>query len=380
MVSVILLSGWKWTRFWSDKCKTLLAGRPVFLYSLETFHNHPKITEIIIVTKKHEISEYKSLKNQFPKIKFVVEWWTERQFSVQNWIQKSTKKITLIHNSANPLVTPKEITDTIKATQKYGSAVVWQKAVNTLKKVDQNWLIIQTIPRSDIYEVQTPQWVNTKIFKKLIKNPNTELFTDDVSFFEHAKLQSKIVPVSKQNFKITYPEDINKAESFLNPKIKIWIGHDSHRIDKNKTFTTLGWIQIKCGFWLEWNSDADVLIHAICNAIGTAIGQGSLSIYSDPMCHQKKITDSQTYLKHIFQEAKKQNYQIWNLACTIEAQKPKLEKHIPAMKQNLAKLLNCSIIQIGIACTSWENLSDFWKWLWIQCFTEVILYQKTKQV
>lgn len=375
MTSVILLAGGSWTRFWADKSKALLAWKPIFLYSLETFHTHPKITEIIIIARTTEIPEYEKLKKQFPKIRSIIAGGDERQESVKNGIQDVTQNITLIHNGANPLVTKEEITNIIEATKKYGAAVVGSKSINTLKMVNEKNQIIKTIPRKNIYEVQTPQGVTTKRFKNLIQNTNTELFTDDVSFFEHAKLPVQIIPCSPNNFKITYPTDLIKMESILNQKIKIGIGHDSHRITKNKNYITLWGIDIKCGFGLEWNSDADVLVHTICNAIGTAIWQGSLSKYSDEMC-KNWITDSKIYLKHIFSEVKKLWYQIGNIACSIEAKKPKLETHIPAMKEAISNILECTTLQIGIACTSGEELSDFWKWLGIQCFAHVMLVKK----
>jgi len=362
MISTILLAGWKWTRFWQNKKKVLLGWIPVFLHSLKTFNKHNQIDEIIIVCREKEIQEYKTLQKDFQKIKYITTWWKERQQSVQNWIKHCSWEITLIHNSANPLVTKQEISETIKATKKYWASVVWRKAINTLKKVTKDGQIIKTIPREDIYEVQTPQWVTTQIFKKLITNKDKKNFTDDVSFFEQAWLPVKIVQASKQNFKITYPEDLQAAESFITTNQIIWIWHDSHRIDKTKTFLTLGAVKINCWFGIEWNSDWDVLVHTLCNAIGTAIWAGSLSIYSDKMC-QSWTKDSKQYLKHIFSKAKSLWYKIWNIACTIEAKKPKLEKHIPKMKQNLSDIIDCSIMQIWIACTSWEWLSDFGKWL-----------------
>jgi len=375
MISAILLAWWNWTRFWQDKNKVLLWWKPVFLYSIEKFNQHPEINEIIIVCKKSDISEYTNLTKELTKVKKIIKWWTERQFSVQNWIKEVSWEITLIHNCANPLVTTKEISDVIQATKEFWAWVVWSKAINTLKQIDINWHIIKTIPRADIYEVQTPQWVQTKIFKKLISKYKNEVFTDDVSFFEKEKLTVKIVPASKQNFKITYPEDLKTAESFLKTQIIIWVWHDSHRFDPkkiDKTTIKIWWIPIPHNQNFEANSDWDVLIHTICNAIWTAIWKWSLSIYSDKMC-KSGITDSTEYLKYIFQQMKKLWYKIGNISCSIEAQKPKLEKHIPAIKKNLSKLLECSTIQIWIACTSGEWLSDFWKWLWMQCFANIIL-------
>ena len=423
MISVILLAWGSSSRFWKNKLKALLWWVPVFLYSLLKFHKREDISEIIIVSSENEIEDYKILQKQFPKIKFVVKWWIERQFSVQNWLEKVSWEFVLIHNWANPLVTDKEIDEVILNTKKYWASVVWKKVKNTLKKVDENWFVISTIPREDIFEVQTPQWLKTEKFKELVEknshpviakrhdeaiqwnnnstchpelvsgsekivinwNKNNKIdseinsewqgvSTDDVSFFEKENLPVKIVESSEQNFKITTQEDLKKAESFVRQNTRIWFWHDSHKIIENKSWNwmILWWIKISNDLEFEWNSDWDVLIHAICNGIWTAIWEWSLSIYSDKMC-KDWITNSMEYLKHIVNKMTKKWYSIWNISASIEWAKPKLEKHIPTMKEEIAQTLFCTTFQIWIACTTWEWLTSFWKWEWLQVFCNVIL-------
>jgi len=312
----------------------------------------------------------------FPKIKHVVPWGKERQDSVRNWIEKVTGRITLIHNWANPLVGKEEIDAIILAAEEHGTAVVGQKAINTLKQVDENWFVIRTVPRHDIYEVQTPQAVTTEVFRKAMEKWSHETLTDDVSFLERENLPVKIVPSSSRNFKITVQDDLDKAESLINKKQLIGIGHDSHKFTDQQKTLHLGGIEIACWFWSEGNSNWDALIHAMCNALWTAIGEWSLSLYADKMCKGEGIKDSREYLKHIFKKVQERGYEIGNIACTIEAAKPKLEVHIPKMKEVLSDILGCSSFQIGIACTTWEWLTDFGKWLWLQCFVNLILIKK----
>jgi 2-C-methyl-D-erythritol 2,4-cyclodiphosphate synthase len=119
------------------------------------------------------------------------------------------------------------------------------------------------------------------------------------------------------------------------------------------------------------------LTHAICNALWTAIGKGSLSLYADKMCLERWIENSLKYLESIYVEVKKSWYEIGNIACSIEAAKPKLEKHIPQMKAILSQTLNCVSQQIGIACTTGEKLTDFGKGLGIQCFVHCILVKSS---
>lgn len=373
MISVILLAAWSSKRFWEkDKLKALLWWIPIFLHSLVKFYKNPQINEIIIVTKEEELENYKILQKNFPKIKEVVIWWDERQESVTKWVEKVTNEILLIHNSSNPLVTDIEIEEVINWTIEYWACVPWLKSVNTIKQIDENMMVIKTIPRDNIYWVQTPQWVKTKIFKELIEKYKWKNFTDDVSYFEEAWLPVKLVIASENNFKITTAEDLEKAQSIIRKIIRIWIWHDSHRLFKWDKKLILWWVEIKSDYYLEWNSDWDVLTHALCNAIWTAIWEWSLSLYSDNMCKEWK-TNSMEYLHYIYSEMKKRWYQIWNISISIEWKEPKLEKFIPPIKQNLALHLECTTLQIWIACTSWEWLTSYWKWEWLQCFVNLIL-------
>ena len=373
MISVILLAAWSSIRFWNvNKLKALLWWIPVFLHSLVKFYKHPQINEIIIVTSEKEIDDYRLLQKTFPKIKDVVIWWKQRQESVKKWLDKVNNEILLIHNWSNPLVTDLEIEQVIKNTQEYWACAPWLKAINTLKKVDEEMMIKETIPREDIYEVQTPQWVNVKTFRKLVNKKSVKTFTDDVSYFENANLPVKIVLASENNFKITNPSDLLKAENIVRKDLIIWIWHDSHRLIKWDKPLIIWATEINSDYYFEWNSDWDILLHALCNAIWTAIWEWSLSLYSDKMCKMWQ-TNSIEYLKHIYKEMKNKGYQIWNLSISIEWKEPKLESFIPKIKENLAKNLECTVFQIWIACTSWEWLTSFWKWEGMQCFVNLIL-------
>lgn len=381
MVSAILLAWWLSNRFWWNKMKALLWWVPIFLHSLIKFYKNPLITEIVIVAKEEEIEDYKLLQKQFPKIKHIVAWGEERQDSVSKWIEFVSNEVTLIHNWANPLVTDNEINDIINATKEYWASAPWLKSKNTLKTVDEHWFVIKTIDRNYVWEMQTPQWINTDKFRKLLENQEwNTVFTDDVSFFEYAWLPVKITQASEQNFKITTQEDLIKAQSFIKQDLRIGIGHDSHRFyeqgkrreETKQNSIILWWVQILSDKTIDANSDWDVLIHTICNAIWTAIWEWSLSLYSEEMC-KNWITDSSEYLKHIVKSMKSKWYVIWNVSASIEAREPKLEKYIPIMKEKLSELIECSTFQIWIACTSWENLTDFGRGLWIQCFVNVIL-------
>lgn len=160
--------------------------------------------------------------------------------------------------------------------------------------------------------------------------------------------------------------------------IRVGIGQDSHHFDnfsENKSLI-LGGIKIDTDLKFQANSDGDVVLHSLCNALGSAIGLGSISTYADKMCLEEKITDSRKYVEYIFQKVKEKGYKIQNVSISLEAKKPKLEKHFPEMKKSIANLLETEIENIGITATSGEELTAFGKGEGIQVFAIVCIIKK----
>jgi len=140
---------------------------------------------------------------------------------------------------------------------------------------------------------------------------------------------------------------------------RIGLGQDSHRflINSDKPLI-LGGVLVENMPGLAGNSDGDVIIHALCNALEQAIGGDSLSVYSDKMC-QEGIRDSREYLKVAKRHIEEAGYLINNIGISIEAQKPKILPIAQDIRSSLAKILKIKKEQIGINATSGEGLTTF---------------------
>lgn len=158
--------------------------------------------------------------------------------------------------------------------------------------------------------------------------------------------------------------------------IKVGIGQDSHRFseDENKPLI-LGGVNFFNEIGLEANSDGDVVIHALCNALGSAIGEGSLSTYSDKMC-KNSVIDSTEYLKVVLMNVKNRGYKVNNVSISVEAQKPKIESSGDKMKTKLAKLIGIKKDSVGITATTGEGLTAFGRGEGIQVFAIVSLIKR----
>ena len=162
--------------------------------------------------------------------------------------------------------------------------------------------------------------------------------------------------------------------------LRIGVGLDSHRIKlKRQTSNAkadrnliLGGVEISKDYYALADSDGDVIIHSLCNALSTAIGGGSLDTWAGKM-FRAGVTDSREFLKHIWIKVKNKGFKISNVAIMLEGSRPKMESYRKKIQQNLADLLETSSENIGVAFTTGQDLTAFGKGEGIQVFSTVLL-------
>ena len=152
---------------------------------------------------------------------------------------------------------------------------------------------------------------------------------------------------------------------------RVGLGQDSHRFTASGKKLMLGGVEVP-GNGLEGNSDADVILHSLFNALSTAVGGKSLGFYADPMCSQG-VTDSAVYLKVALQMVKDKGFSVENIALMIECKTPRLEKYEELIKVNVGELCSIESSAIGLAVTSGEDGTDWGKGLGMQCHSVVLL-------
>ncbi|MBL7055855.1 2-C-methyl-D-erythritol 4-phosphate cytidylyltransferase [Candidatus Woesearchaeota archaeon] len=360
-----------------NKLFLLLNKNPIIYHTLKIFNDCKKIDKIILVINPDDQKEFKSIvkAGKFSKVEKIVEGGKERQDSTYNGIkaiEKADKEdVILIHNAANPFIDEALIEEMIKATKKFGAAVCGFPAKDTIKVVEEG-LVKQTIDRKLLWQAQTPQAMKYFLAKKAFEIANRDGFygTDDVSLVEKMHGQVKMVYCSRENFKITDQHDLAYANKLSNAS-KLGIGTDSHKFLKKKALV-LGGVEITKEYGFDANSDGDVILHSLFNAISTSIGMKSLGYYADKM-FEEGITDSKEYLKFILEKTEKKNLKIGNVAIMLEGKKPKIDGHIDKIKKKLSKLLKVKEENIGIAATTGEELTEFGKGKGMYCVCAVTL-------
>ena len=362
----------------ANKLFLLLNKDPIILRTLKIFQNSKNINKIILVVNPDDRAKFESItkKNKLDKIIKVADGGLERQDSAYNGIKAIERArdddIIIIHNGSNPFVNDEIINNSINAAKKYGAAVVGFPAKDTIKVV-QDGFVKQTIDRRLLWQVQTPQAMKYFLAKKAFEIAYREKFygTDDVSLVEKIGGQVKMVYCDRSNIKITDQHDLAYANKLANAS-RIGIGMDSHKFSKGKKPLMLGGIKISDKDGFEANSDGDVVLHALFNALSTAIGMKSLGFYADKML-KEGITDSKQYLKFITGKTNEKNLKIQNVAIMLEGKRPKIDGQIDRIKSSLSKLLGIKSDYIGIAATSGEGLTEFGEGKGMQCIVVISL-------
>lgn len=216
-VAVILGAG-AGTRMKADKSKLLLDinGKTVLERTVSVFSSMNEIDEIIVVCRESDLDTFEDVLHDYD-ISYCFGGNT-RQESVSNAVETiDSADLLIIHDGARPLITKKEITDTLNEAKKHGASAVGVSVKDTIKVVDSRLKIVDTPDRDALISIRTPQIFDFEMYKKALRLAQEQKadFTDDCGLFENAGYPVYVVKGEYTNIKITTPEDIPMAESIL---------------------------------------------------------------------------------------------------------------------------------------------------------------------
>ncbi len=202
-----------------------ILGVPVIARTLMAFESCKYISKIIVVASQNTISEMQLIcgKYMISKLSDIVVGGNNRHQSVMNGISHldiNDKKV-LIHDGARPFIDTNTISEVVNALYNYDAALCVNKINDTVKIVDENALVKNTVDRSMLYAAQTPQGVDVEKYKNACDSVNNvDSLTDDASIMEAAGYSVKAVIASAKNIKITTPDDIAIAEALVKREIE----------------------------------------------------------------------------------------------------------------------------------------------------------------
>ena len=267
----------------------------------------------------------------------------------------------LVHDAARPCLRPSEaarLIDEVLGDSTVAGGILAVPVADTIKRADTSHRIVETVPRADLWRAATPQMFRVHELIKALSGDLTGI-TDEASAMERLGRPVKVVPGRSTNIKVTEPSDAVLASLVLGDSsvvpFRVGQGYDSHRLVEGRPLF-LGGVEIPFELGLDGHSDADVLLHAITDAVLGATALGDIGQHFPPSDPKWKGADSRMLLKAVVALAKEKGWTVVNCDATIVAERPKIGPHMPAIRASVAETLGVSEEVVNVKAKTNEKM------------------------
>jgi 2-C-methyl-D-erythritol 4-phosphate cytidylyltransferase / 2-C-methyl-D-erythritol 2,4-cyclodiphosphate synthase len=360
-VTAIIAAGGRGERFGAGRPKQLLTlgGVSILQRSVEALLAHPRIHDMVVALPAEIAAAPPDYLRRHDKPVVVVEGGARRQDSVARAFARvpAGADIVVIHDAARPLVSADLIERTVAAAATDGAAVAAVRATDTVKRGGIDGLVVETLPREQVYLAQTPQAFRVEVLRDALAIAGDA--TDEATLAEKAGHSVRLVEGEPGNVKITTPADLNAAERRVTaaPVVRIGQGYDLHRLAQGRSLV-LGGVTIPFDLGLMGHSDADVVCHAVTDAVLGAAGLGDIGRHFPDTDPRFKGADSVALLAAACGLVREAGYSVVNVDVTVIAERPKLAPHADAMRRNLAGALGCDVAQVSVKAKTNEGVES----------------------
>ena len=351
-------------------------GIPVLVRSIRALAAIPEIREMVVVARLELFEQLEGWKQEYhlPDFRLTAGGDT-RQQSVLNGVGCLSEQVeyVVIHDGARPFADRQLIDRCLQSAVEHQAATAAVPVKDTIKQAADDGSIAATPDRSRLYLTQTPQIFHAQLYRRAAEQAQAEGldFTDDCQLMEHLGHRVWLAQGDYRNIKITTPEDIVIAQAIAEsiegeaprmeqekqrmPLMRIGHGYDVHRLVEGRKLI-LGGVEIPWQKGLLGHSDADVLVHAVMDAILGAAALGDIGKHFPDTDPNYAGADSMLLLREVVRLVEEQGYQIGNLDCTVIAQQPKLKDLIPQMQERIAAVCKVQPNQVNVKATTEEKL------------------------
>lgn len=326
-------------------------GRTVLETSCAALAAHPAVRQVVLVAGANR-PECERIAAACPKPCCVVDGGETRADSVRNGLAAAEGALVAIHDAARPFVSRAVITAALEAAARTGAAAPAVPVKDTIK-VAQGGRVVSTPDRAMLYAVQTPQCFSREKYRQAlacVTGEQARQVTDDCSLFELAGMPVELTAGDYGNYKITTPDDLKKEKT-----MRIGHGYDVHRLVEDRKLI-LGGVEIPYEKGLLGHSDADVLLHAVMDAVLGAAALGDIGRHFPDTDPDYRGADSLALTRAVAALIREHGYAVGNIDATILCQKPKLAPYIEEMRRNIAAAFGVAADAVSVKATTEEHL------------------------
>ncbi len=365
--AVIIVAAGRGHRFGAEMPKQFLRvrGEPILRHAVRAFAGHPRIDAVLPVIHPDDAE---LVADALAGLDYLapVAGGAARQDSVRNGLEALSDMapdLVLVHDAARPMVPHAVIDRVLAALQTQPGAVPALQVVDTLKRADANGGITETVPRDGLWRAQTPQGFHYDTLLAAHHAAAGQEMTDDAAVMEAAGHAVAVVAGDDANLKVTTRDDLKKMERIMTDDaaniggagFRIGSGFDVHRLGPGDHVTLCG-VVIEHDRALIGHSDADVGLHAICDAIFGALGDGDIGSHFPPSDEQWRGAASDKFLIYACQRMRERSMAIANIDITLICERPKIGPHREAMRARVAEIAGVEHSRVSVKATTTEKL------------------------
>jgi 2-C-methyl-D-erythritol 4-phosphate cytidylyltransferase/2-C-methyl-D-erythritol 2,4-cyclodiphosphate synthase len=365
-VAVLIAAAGSGNRLKSDVPKQFLKieGITMLEKTAMVFENSPLVDAIYVVASEKGQELCKEILSNVSKFSGVTVGGNTRQDSVRKglgFMDGSMKPadIVLIHDAARPFISEEVVERVVESAAHHGAAVPCIPVVDTIYKGEEivgehgedYWILSTLTDRSKLHSVQTPQGFFYNIIMRAhdAAEARSNEATDDGSLVKRLGINVRLVEGAQENYKITTPKDLAESE------IRVGIGFDVHAFAEGRPLI-LGGVDIPYEKGLMGHSDADVLTHAIMDAMLGALSLGDIGTHFPDTDPAYAGIDSMKLLDCVLAMIQKKGFEVFNVDTVIVAERPRMSELIPSIKSSLAEALGVPEDFVGVKATTTEGL------------------------
>ena len=331
-----------------------IGGKPVLRWAVEAMLGHSAVRETVVVIGQGQQDSAAAALHGLDVGQFI-EGGAERADSVRAGLDAVSGDAVLVHDAARPFCPPEVIDRLIAPLEFFEGAAPVLPVGDTLARASDR--LGEAVDRSGMVRVQTPQAFRLDALRRAYAEWKSEAPTDETTVARAAGLSVAAVAGDPALEKLTTAEDFRRAEEWLAGRLtpRTGMGFDVHAFSGEGPIM-LGGIAVPHSRGLAGHSDADVVLHAIVDALLGAAGLGDIGEHFPPSDPQWKGASSDLFLRHAVELLRTKGAIIDHVDCTIIAEEPKVGPHRLAMRQHIAEIAGLRPDQVSIKATTTEGL------------------------
>ncbi|MCS6923182.1 MAG: 2-C-methyl-D-erythritol 4-phosphate cytidylyltransferase [Fimbriimonadales bacterium] len=369
-----------------DKLWQTLQGAPVWRHALWRVLSHPAVSSASLAVAPDRVEAYEAYLQRYPApkpLQVLPCGGATRQQTVRNALASlpGGVEFVAVHDAARPLVSHALMDRLVATAQRYGTAVPALPVADTLKRAPDGVQVTETVAREGLYSVQTPQlfragWLIEAHQRAL--EADAEPATDDAQLLERAGYPIYLVEGDPRNLKLTTPDDLHLLRLYAGEGAltRTGFGYDIHPLTEGRMLK-LGGVEIEYPLGLQGHSDADVVLHAMCDALLGAAALGDIGQHFPNTDPRWKDASSLTLLRDVGALLQQHGWRPLHLDAMIVAEAPRLAPYLTAMRTRIAQTLSILPEQVSLKATTNEGMDAVGERRAIACYAVATIYPTT---